>query len=56
MVKDKNLKSLNEFGGIEGVVHVLGTVPDKGIIGSDGDISRRIELFGSNTYKKPPPK
>ncbi|KAK2417660.1 calcium-transporting ATPase 9, plasma membrane-type [Trifolium repens] len=56
MVKDKNLKSLIEFGGVEGVRNVLGTVHDKGIIGSDDDISRRLELFGSNTYKKPPPK
>jgi Ca2+-transporting ATPase len=56
MVKDKNLKSLTEFGGVEGIGHVLGTVHDKGIIGSDDDISRRLELFGSNTYKKPPPK
>ncbi|XP_058748721.1 calcium-transporting ATPase 12, plasma membrane-type-like [Vicia villosa] len=56
MVKDKNLKSLGEFGGVEGVGNVLGTVPNKGIVGSDEDVSRRIELFGSNTYKKPPPK
>lgn len=56
MVKDKNLKSLTEFGGVEGVGHVLGTFPTKGIIGSADDISRRLELFGSNTYKKPPPK
>ncbi|CAI8614240.1 unnamed protein product [Vicia faba] len=56
MVKDNNLKSLDEFGGVEGVGNVLGTVPNRGIVGSDDDISRRVELFGSNTYKKPPPK
>jgi Ca2+-transporting ATPase len=41
MVKDKNLKSLIEFGGVEGARNVLGTVHDKGIIGSDDDISSR---------------
>lgn len=56
MVKDKNLKSLSEFGGVEGVANVIGTFPTKGIIGSEDDISKRVELFGSNTYQKPPPK
>lgn len=56
MVKDKNLKSLAEFGGVEGVANVLGAIPTKGIIGNDDDISKRLELFGSNTYLRPPPK
>ncbi|KAK7336792.1 hypothetical protein VNO77_17340 [Canavalia gladiata] len=56
MVKDKNLLALNEFGGVEGVANILGTVPAKGILGSDDDIAKRRDLFGSNTYQRPPPK
>ncbi|XP_027352017.1 calcium-transporting ATPase 12, plasma membrane-type [Abrus precatorius] len=56
MVKDKNLLALTEFGGVEGVANILGTLPAKGILGSDDDISKRSGLFGSNTYQRPPPK
>lgn len=56
MVKDKNLLAFAEFGGVEGVANILGTIPGKGITGSDNDIAKRHELFGSNTYQRPPPK
>ncbi|XP_057438619.1 calcium-transporting ATPase 12, plasma membrane-type [Lotus japonicus] len=56
MVKDKNLEAYSEFGGVEGVADVLGTIPAKGILGSDDDTAARRELFGTNTYVRPPPK
>ncbi|KAK7245427.1 hypothetical protein RIF29_40273 [Crotalaria pallida] len=56
LVKDKNLEAVSAFGGVQGVAFVLGTIPTKGINGSDDDIGKRKELFGSNTYNKPPPK
>ncbi|XP_061369094.1 calcium-transporting ATPase 12, plasma membrane-type [Gastrolobium bilobum] len=56
MVKDKNLTALAEFEGVEGVANVLGSIPEKGILGNDDDIAKRRELFGSNTYQRPPPK
>lgn len=56
MVKDKNLEALGMFGGVESVAYVLGTIPAKGIRGNDDDIAKRRELFGSNTYQRPPPK
>ncbi|KAH1194947.1 Calcium-transporting ATPase 12, plasma membrane-type [Glycine max] len=56
MVKDKNLEAFAEFGGVEGVANILGTIPAKGISGSDDDVATRRELFGSNTYQRPPPK
>lgn len=56
MVKDKDLEALSEFGGVEGVANVLGTFLAKGIVGSDDDIAKRYELFGSNTYPRQPPR
>ncbi|RDY01772.1 Calcium-transporting ATPase 12, plasma membrane-type, partial [Mucuna pruriens] len=56
MVKDKNLSAFIEFGGVEGIANILGTIPAKGIAGTDDDIAKRSELFGSNTYQRPPPK
>ncbi|KAL3592751.1 hypothetical protein D5086_011391 [Populus alba] len=56
MVKEKDLISLNHLGGVEGVATVLGTNSKIGITGHDQEVSRRREMFGSNTYHKPPPK
>ncbi|KAK7285291.1 hypothetical protein RJT34_20057 [Clitoria ternatea] len=56
IVKDKNLLVLTEFGGVEGIANILGTVPPKGIVDDDDGIAKRRELFGSNTYQRPPPK
>ncbi|XP_031287130.1 calcium-transporting ATPase 12, plasma membrane-type-like [Pistacia vera] len=56
MVKNKDLLSLRLLGGVEGVATALGTNPEKGINGDNEDISKRSQLFGSNTYHKPPPK
>ncbi|KAK7378401.1 hypothetical protein VNO80_03840 [Phaseolus coccineus] len=56
MVKDKNLLAFAEFGGVEGVANILGAIPAKGITGSHDDVAKRTEVFGSNTYQRPPPK
>lgn len=56
MVKNRDLDSLRLLGGIEGVATALGTNPENGVNGNNEDISKRIQLFGSNTYNKPPPK
>ncbi|KAK0595846.1 hypothetical protein LWI29_010589 [Acer saccharum] len=52
--KEKNLVQLRKIGGIPGLVSALETKINVGIIGSEEDMARRQEAFGSNTYKKPP--
>ncbi|KAK0608239.1 hypothetical protein LWI29_027684 [Acer saccharum] len=56
ILKEKNLDKLRHFGGTAGVVSALETDINGGIIGSQEDVARRQEAFGSNTYKKPPTK
>ncbi|TKY50099.1 putative calcium-transporting ATPase 13 [Spatholobus suberectus] len=59
IVKEKDLQNLDKFGGVEGVASALETHVEYGIKGDDADaedITRRKEVFGSNTYNKPPSK
>ncbi|KAK0606651.1 hypothetical protein LWI29_002117 [Acer saccharum] len=56
ILKKKNLDQLRKFGGTPGVVSALEADINGGIIGSEEDIARRQDTFGSNTYKKPPTK
>ncbi|KAJ6318668.1 hypothetical protein OIU76_014092 [Salix suchowensis] len=56
LVKKKDLDHLENFGGIVGIAHAIGTDMDGGINGGPEDIARRQQAFGSNTYKKPPTK
>lgn len=56
MVKNKDSHTLRLLGGVEGVATALGTNPEYGINGDAEDVSRRSQLFGTNTYHKPPPK
>ncbi|KAL9323608.1 hypothetical protein ACSQ67_008465 [Phaseolus vulgaris] len=59
IVKEKDLKNLDEIGGVEGVATALETHLEYGIRGGDDDgedITRRTQVFGSNTYPKPPSK
>ncbi|ESR33292.1 hypothetical protein CICLE_v10007047mg [Citrus x clementina] len=56
LVKMKDLDELHKFDGVRRVASALETDFDAGICGSDQDIARRREAFGSNTYKKPPSK
>ncbi|GLU07606.1 hypothetical protein SLE2022_245590 [Rubroshorea leprosula] len=55
-VKEKDISSLTELGGVEGVAAALTTDPENGIRDDDEEIRRRQEIFGSNTYQKRPPK
>ncbi|GLT64889.1 hypothetical protein SLA2020_373530 [Shorea laevis] len=55
-VKEKDISSLAELGGVEGVAAALRTDPENGIRDDAEEIRRRQENFGSNTYQKPPPK
>ncbi|KAL6217453.1 hypothetical protein ACLB2K_010670 [Fragaria x ananassa] len=56
MVKEKDLVALGKFGGVTGITTSLGTNTEKGLPGNDIEISKRRDLFGSNTYPKPPSK
>ncbi|PIN08810.1 Calcium transporting ATPase [Handroanthus impetiginosus] len=56
MVKNKNLDDLVSFGGVEAIVKLLKTDSENGINGDEEDLSKRRKMFGSNTYRKPPPK
>ncbi|EEF41369.1 cation-transporting atpase plant, putative [Ricinus communis] len=56
MVKEKDSLALRQFGGVESVATALGTKLEHGINGDDHEISTRRDMFGSNTYHKPPPK
>ncbi|CAL0303230.1 unnamed protein product [Lupinus luteus] len=56
VVQDKNLESLEKLGGVKGVASALGTNAEQGIKDDNlaNDIACRSEVFGSNTYPKPP--
>ncbi|CAJ1947262.1 unnamed protein product [Sphenostylis stenocarpa] len=59
IVKEKDLQILHKFGGVEGVAKALETHVEYGIKGGDDDgedVTRRRQVFGSNTYHKPPSK
>ena len=55
-VKEKDLISLRQLGGVESVAAALGTNPENGIRDDDQEVIKRQEMFGTNTYHKPPPK
>ncbi|KAK8474705.1 hypothetical protein V6N13_079463 [Hibiscus sabdariffa] len=55
-VKEKDLGSLHQLGGVKSVAAALGTNPEKGIQDDDQEVKKRREAFGANTYHKPPPK
>eukprot|EP00268_Persea_americana_P050024 TRINITY_DN5410_c0_g2_i2.p1 TRINITY_DN5410_c0_g2~~TRINITY_DN5410_c0_g2_i2.p1 ORF type:complete len:1010 (+),score=182.46 TRINITY_DN5410_c0_g2_i2:245-3274(+) len=54
IVKDKDIDSLRQLGGIQGITAKLETDAERGIKGDAGDLNRRQEVFGSNDYRKPP--
>lgn len=56
LVKDKDLATLCQLGGVEGIAAILGTEKDRGISGDEHGVAMRRDMFGSNTYQKPPPK
>ncbi|XP_045814694.1 putative calcium-transporting ATPase 13, plasma membrane-type [Trifolium pratense] len=57
IVKEKNIETLQNHGGVEVVASNLKTNIEFGIKSDDfEDIASRKQVFGSNTYKKPPSK
>nr|XP_010917644.2 calcium-transporting ATPase 7, plasma membrane-type [Elaeis guineensis] len=56
VVKEKRLDDLHRLGGVGGLVGKLASHAEAGIAGGIGDLRRRQEVFGSNTYPKPKPK
>ncbi|CAH2080666.1 unnamed protein product [Thlaspi arvense] len=56
LVKEKNLGLLSRLGGVEGIVDKLQSNADRGIRAENQEVSARKELYGSNTYNKPPAK
>ncbi|WMV47823.1 hypothetical protein MTR67_041208, partial [Solanum verrucosum] len=56
LVKDKNIDELANLGGVQGVADSLKTDTTDGVSGDPEDVARRHEVFGRNTYRKPPAK
>ncbi|KAG2325334.1 hypothetical protein Bca52824_008062 [Brassica carinata] len=56
IMKGKDLQGIRALGGVEGIAASLKTNATKGIHGNEQEVNRRRDLFGSNTYHKPPPK
>lgn len=52
MSKDQNVAALQQYGGIKGLSNLLKSNPDKGISGDDGDLLKRKNAFGTNTYPR----
>ncbi|XP_049407103.1 putative calcium-transporting ATPase 13, plasma membrane-type [Solanum stenotomum] len=56
LVKDKNIDELANIGGVQGIAASLKTDTTDGVSGDPEDVARRHEVFGRNTYRKPPAK
>ncbi|KAL5566263.1 hypothetical protein UlMin_029427 [Ulmus minor] len=56
MVREKNLESLEQFGGVENLALILETDVKSGIGGGDSDVTSRKSVFGGNSYPKPAAK
>ncbi|XP_054820520.1 putative calcium-transporting ATPase 13, plasma membrane-type isoform X1 [Prosopis cineraria] len=59
LVKEKNIETLQNLGGVHGVVSALKTDVNYGVKGGDddddsNDVIQRRDAFGSNNYAKPP--
>ncbi|XP_059652739.1 putative calcium-transporting ATPase 13, plasma membrane-type [Cornus florida] len=57
LVKERDFDVLQQYGGVKQVAALLETDEKFGISGSNiVDTKHRIDIFGSNTYEKPPTK
>ncbi|CAM8989870.1 unnamed protein product [Rhodiola kirilowii] len=58
LVKDKDLKSVSSLGGVDGIVSMLKTRKDDGLVADDmeAEVATRRVSYGSNTYRKPKAK
>ncbi|KAJ4838588.1 putative calcium-transporting ATPase 13, plasma membrane-type [Turnera subulata] len=54
MVKDKNLETLNELGGVKQVAAILESDVKDGIKDVEAELVRRRNVFGANRYTKAP--
>ncbi|XP_034695964.1 calcium-transporting ATPase 9, plasma membrane-type isoform X1 [Vitis riparia] len=50
MTRDHNFSALQEYGGVKGLSDLLETNLEKGTDGDDASLSKRRNMFGSNTY------
>ncbi|URE15088.1 Calcium-transporting ATPase [Musa troglodytarum] len=56
LVKERRLEDFHRLGGAAGLVGILASDTEAGIIGSGNDLRARREAFGSNSYPRPKPK
>ncbi|OMO96363.1 Cation-transporting P-type ATPase [Corchorus olitorius] len=56
MVKEKNSGILNELGGVRKISGILQTDEKDGISANEADLARRVDLYGTNRFTKPPTK
>ncbi|XP_050372176.1 calcium-transporting ATPase 8, plasma membrane-type-like [Argentina anserina] len=54
--RDHKFTTLQQYGGVEGIGDLLKTSLEKGIPGSDEDLLKRKNAYGSNTYPKKKPR
>ncbi|KAK8633875.1 hypothetical protein V6N13_014710 [Hibiscus sabdariffa] len=56
VVREKNLETLSNLGGVRQIAASLETDEKDGISSNKADLAHRVELFGANRYPKPPNK
>ncbi|XP_004299792.1 PREDICTED: calcium-transporting ATPase 8, plasma membrane-type-like [Fragaria vesca subsp. vesca] len=54
--RDHNFTTLQQYGGVKGLCDLLKTSLEKGIPGSDDDLLKRKNAYGSNTYPRKKPR
>ncbi|KAM0931735.1 hypothetical protein ACQ4PT_000148 [Festuca glaucescens] len=52
MTRDHNYSTLQEYGGVKGLLNLLKTNSEKGIHGDEADLSSRANAFGANRYPR----
>ncbi|KAH9624541.1 hypothetical protein KSS87_017751 [Heliosperma pusillum] len=50
MTRDNNSTALEQYGGVKGLEAMISTNLETGVPGEEGDIAKRRDTFGSNTY------
>ncbi|EYU40005.1 hypothetical protein MIMGU_mgv1a023995mg, partial [Erythranthe guttata] len=50
MNRDHNITALQQYGGVKGWAEMIKTDVETGIYGDENELSRRKNVFGSNTY------
>ncbi|KAE8729679.1 Calcium-transporting ATPase 9, plasma membrane-type [Hibiscus syriacus] len=56
VVREKNLETLSNLGGVKHIAASLETDEKNGISANEADLAHRIDVFGTNRYPKPPNK